>query len=190
MWTCRNCPLAVSLLTIPSVFIVERDILVDRALVNSNIWKNRYQPNVQLRMLYLINEIGPLKLVKRPSYLSLNATFSSFSIPPPHLEPEMEMTQVELFCPVRFSWLLDGWSISCAQPEDTQFKTLAVIHERYTHTDTQTEPTVAIRRFIYEWICVKIPFVNYCNLFWAYPQAARTITNVNHTTAGRMKLPG
>jgi hypothetical protein len=82
------------------VFIFERDISVDGAPVNSNIWKSRYQPNVQLRMLYLTNESGALKLFKRPSYLSLNATFSSFSIPPPYLEPEMEMTQVELFYPV------------------------------------------------------------------------------------------
>jgi hypothetical protein len=57
---------------------------------------------VQLRMLYLTNETGPLKLFKRPSYLSLNATFSSFSIPPPHLEPEMEMMQVEFFYLVWF----------------------------------------------------------------------------------------
>jgi hypothetical protein len=70
---------------------------VDVAPVNSNIWKSRYQPNVQLRMLYLANETGPLKLFKWPSYISLNATFSSFSIPPPHLEPEMEMTQAEFF---------------------------------------------------------------------------------------------
>jgi hypothetical protein len=62
---------------------------------------------VQLRMLYLTNETGPLKLFKRlfkwPSYLSLNATFSGFSLPSPHLEPEMEMTQVEFFYPVWFS---------------------------------------------------------------------------------------
>jgi hypothetical protein len=32
---------------------------------------------------------------------------------PPHLEPEMEMTQVDFFYPVWFSWLLDGWSILC-----------------------------------------------------------------------------
>jgi hypothetical protein len=61
---------------------------------------------MQFRMLYLTNETGPLKLFKRPSYLSLNATFSSFSIPPPHLEPEMEMTQVEFF--IRFS-LSEYW---------------------------------------------------------------------------------
>jgi hypothetical protein len=85
------------------VFIVERDISVEGAPVKTNIWKSRYQTNVQLRMLYLTNETGPLKLFKRPSYLSLNATFSIFSIPLPHLEPEMEMTQVEFFYPVWFS---------------------------------------------------------------------------------------
>jgi hypothetical protein len=85
-----------------SVFVFERDISVDGAPVKSNIWKSRYQPNVQLRMLYLTNETGPLKLFKRPSYLSLNATFSSFSISHPHLEPEMETTQVEFFYPVWF----------------------------------------------------------------------------------------
>jgi hypothetical protein len=84
------------------VFIVERDISVDGAPVNSNIWKSRYQPIVQLRMLYLTNETEPLKLFKRPSYLSLNGTFSSFSIPHPHLEPEMEMTQVDFFYLVWF----------------------------------------------------------------------------------------
>jgi hypothetical protein len=75
----------------------QRHLSVDGAPVKSNIWKSRHQLNVQLRMLYLTNETGPLKLFKRPSYLSLNATFSSFSIPPPHLEPEIEMTQVEFF---------------------------------------------------------------------------------------------
>jgi hypothetical protein len=60
-------------------------------------------------MLYLTNETGPLKLYKRPSYLSLNATLSSFSIPPPHLEPEMEMTQVDFFYPVGFpDYWMDG----------------------------------------------------------------------------------
>jgi hypothetical protein len=57
-------------------------------------------------MFYLTNETGPLNLFKRPNYLSLNATFSSFSIPPPHLEPEMEMTQVAFF--IRFG-LSDYW---------------------------------------------------------------------------------
>jgi hypothetical protein len=77
----------------------ERHRSVDGAPAKSNIWKCRYQPNVQLRMLYLTNETGPLKLFKRPSFLSLNAIFSSFSIPLPHLEQEMEMTHVEFFYP-------------------------------------------------------------------------------------------
>jgi hypothetical protein len=84
----------------------QQHLSVDGAPVKSNIWKTRYWPNVQLRMLYLTNETGPLKLFKRPSYLSLNATFSSFSIPPPHLELEMEMTQVDFF--IRFG-VPDYW---------------------------------------------------------------------------------
>jgi hypothetical protein len=75
--------------------------------VNSNIWKSLYQPNVQLSTFYLTNESGPQKLFKRPSHLSLNATFSSFSIPPPYLE--MEMTQVEFFIRFDFSdYWMDG----------------------------------------------------------------------------------
>jgi hypothetical protein len=41
-------------------------------------------------MLYLTNETGPLKLFKRPSYLLLNATFSSFSISPLELGSKVE----------------------------------------------------------------------------------------------------
>jgi hypothetical protein len=64
-----------------SLFIVERDISVAGAPVKSNILKSRYQTNVQLRMIYLTNETGPLKLFKRPSYLSLNVTFKFFHTP-------------------------------------------------------------------------------------------------------------
>jgi hypothetical protein len=59
--------------------------------------------------LYATNETGPQKLFKRLSYLSLNATYSSFSILPPHLEPEMEMTRVEFFIRFGFSdYWMDG----------------------------------------------------------------------------------
>jgi hypothetical protein len=63
------------------MFIVERDISVDETPVNSQVLKSRYFPNVQLCVLYLTTKTGPLWLFKRLSYLSLNATFSSFSIP-------------------------------------------------------------------------------------------------------------
>jgi hypothetical protein len=66
---------------------------------------------------------------------------------PPHLEPEMEMTQVDFFYPVWFFWLLDRWSISWAKPEATRFKTLDVNHLHYEWTHG---------RFIHEWICVKM----------------------------------
>jgi hypothetical protein len=34
----------------------------------------------------------------------------------------------------------DYWmNLLCAQPQDPQFITLGVIHERHTHTDTQTD---------------------------------------------------
>jgi hypothetical protein len=70
--------------------------------------------------------------------------FDVFSIPPPHLEPEMEMTQVEFF----FSslvFLITGWMEHIMYPtqEATQFKTLGVIHEchRQTHraVDSKTQ---------------------------------------------------
>jgi hypothetical protein len=117
------------------VFIVERDISVDLAPVKSNIWKSRYQPNVQLCMFYLTNETGPLKLFKRPSYLSLNATFSSFSIPIPHLEPEMEMAQVEFFLS-GLVFLITGWMEQIVRPTRSySVQNLGVIHERHRHTD-------------------------------------------------------
>jgi hypothetical protein len=56
----------------------QQHLSVDGAPVKSFIWKSRYRPNVQFRMLYLTNETRLLKLFKRPSYLSLNVTFSSF----------------------------------------------------------------------------------------------------------------
>jgi hypothetical protein len=100
---------------ISSIQSLERHISVDGAPVNSNIWKSRYQPNVQLPMLYLTNETGPQKLFKRPSYLSLDATFSSFSLPPPHLEPEMEMTQVDFFLS-SLVFLITGWMEHIMRP--------------------------------------------------------------------------
>jgi hypothetical protein len=73
-------------------------------------------------------------------HLHLDAAlwFAIFFIHLPHLEPEMEMKQVEFFYPVWFVWLLDLWSILCAQPEATQFKTLDVIHLRYTRPHVHT----------------------------------------------------
>jgi hypothetical protein len=57
---------------------------------------------------------------------------------PAHLEPKMEMTQVEFFLS-GLVCLITGWSIFWAKPEATQFKTLDVIHLRYTRTDTRMD---------------------------------------------------
>jgi hypothetical protein len=81
------------------VFIVERDISVDGAPVKSNIWKSRYQPNVQLCMLYLTNETGPYKTFQTAEISIIECDIFKIFHTPPHLEPEMEMTQVEFFYP-------------------------------------------------------------------------------------------
>jgi hypothetical protein len=179
MWTCRNCPLAVSLLTLLivrvhtdfcefirqraplvrcrlSMFIVERHLSVDGAPVKSNIWKSRYQPNVQLRMLYLTNETGQLKLFKRPSYLSLNATFSSFSIPL-HIGTGNGNDTGGIFLS-GLVFLITGWMEHIMRPTRSYSVQNSGRDSRTRrtdiHTDIRTETTVAIRRFIHEWICV------------------------------------
>jgi hypothetical protein len=81
--------------------------------------------------------------------------FSSFSIPLPPLEPEMEMKMVELFYPVWCAWLLGRWSILCDKLYYPQLKTLDAIHKCHIHACTHTETTVAIHRFSHEWLCVK-----------------------------------
>jgi hypothetical protein len=40
-------------------------------------------------------------------------------------------------------FLITGWMELCAQPEATHFKTLDVIHERYTRPHTRPEPSIA-----------------------------------------------
>jgi hypothetical protein len=96
-----------------------------------------------------------------------------------HIKMEMERIQVEFFHPVWFFWLLDLWSILCAQPQSTVFKTLGVIHERYTRPDTRPhvrpEPIVAIHRFFSKRICVKMPKMLWWLSGWSWISLAIAI---------------
>jgi hypothetical protein len=76
-----------------------------------------------------------------------------FSLPPPHLEPEMEMTQVEFFLSGLF-FLITGWmehilgqtqsySVQNSGRDPQTLRTHGRTHRR-------TETTVAIHRFIHE----------------------------------------
>jgi hypothetical protein len=57
-----------------------------------------------------------------------------------------------IFYPVWRAWLLDGLSMLCAQPEETPFKTLGVIHERHTQTNTQIDRADRSNTQIHSWM--------------------------------------
>jgi hypothetical protein len=68
--------------------------------MNSQTWKIRYYPNVQL-MHALSNNETCAALAFQTAELSIAYDiFTFFSIPPPHLEPEMEKEDGGILYPV------------------------------------------------------------------------------------------
>jgi hypothetical protein len=113
--------------------------------VKSNIWKSRYQPNVQLRMLYLTNETGPLRLFKPPSSYHWMRHFQVFPYPLHIWNRKWKWHRWNFFIRFRFpDYWMDG-AFYAPNPKllSTKLWTWStyVTHVRtHTHTDTQSRP--------------------------------------------------
>jgi hypothetical protein len=109
-------------------------------------------------MLYLTTKTRYLYLFKRLSYLSLNRKFSGFSIPL-HIRNRKWKWRWWNFLSGLLC-LITRWMehIMHQTGRSAQLKTLAWftnVMDTHTNTYSKSETTVAMHRFIHEWICVK-----------------------------------